>query len=161
MTSRLVAGIVVAGLALPGAAMGQDGVPRTASGKPDLSGTYDTATLTPLQRPQQFGTRGTLTAEEAALVESDPAALRTLFNIAPGGSDERREARNAASGTQEAEQVAPPAGGDGSGGKRSIHTTQHPVRAKALADLLERDARLDCFLICAIGVRRHQGGSGW
>ena len=104
------------GLALPGAAMGQDGVPRTAGGKPDLSGTYDTATLTPLQRPQQFGTRGTLTAEEAALVESDPAALRTLFNIAPGGSDERREARNAASGTQEAEQVAPPAGGDGSGG---------------------------------------------
>ena len=116
MTSRLVAGIVVAGLALPAAATGQDGVPRTASGKPDLSGTYDTATLTPLQRPQQFGDRGALTAEEAALVESDPAALRTLFNIAPGGSDERREARNAASGAQEAEQVAPPVGGDGSGG---------------------------------------------
>ena len=115
MTSRLVAGIVAAGLALPAVATGQD-IPRTASGRPDLSGTYDTATLTPLQRPQQFGDRGTLTAEEAALVESDPTALRTLFNIAPGGSDERREARNAASGTQEAEQVAPPVGGDGSGG---------------------------------------------
>ena len=116
MSRRLVAGVLVAGLALPGAAMGQDGVPRTTSGKPDLSGTYDTATLTPLQRPQRFGTRATLTAEEAALVESDPGALRTLFNIAPGGSDERREARNAASGAQEAVQAAPPAGGDGSGG---------------------------------------------
>ena len=115
MTSRLVAGIVAAGLALPAAATGQD-IPRTASGRPDLSGTYDTATLTPLQRPQRFGARGTLTAEEAALVESDPGALRTLFNIAPSGSDERREARNAASGAQEAEQVAPPVGGDGSGG---------------------------------------------
>ena len=116
MSGRFIAGILLAGLALPGAAMGQDDVPRTASGKPDLSGTYDTATLTPLQRPERFGTRGTLTAEEAALAESDPDALRTLFRIAPGGSDERREARNAASGTEEAEQAAPPVGGDGSGG---------------------------------------------
>ena len=64
-----------------------------------------TATLTPLQRPARFGTRGTLTAEEAALVASDPRALRTLFSIAPSGSDERREARIAESGEQEAEGV--------------------------------------------------------
>ena len=116
MTTRFVAGTLVLGLALPMAAAAQDGLPRTASGRPDLSGTYDTATLTPLQRPGRFGTRQTLSAEEAALVASDPGALRTLFGIAPGGSDERRDARNAAGGTREAEQAVPPVGGDGSGG---------------------------------------------
>ena len=116
MSSRFAAGILVLGLALPGLAAAQDDVPRTAAGRPDLSGTYDTATLTPLQRPRRFGTRGTLSAEEAALVESDPGALRTLFGIAPGGSDERRAAREASSGAREEAQVAPPAGGDGSGG---------------------------------------------
>ena len=116
MSSRFVAGTLVLGLALPGLAAAQDDVPRTAAGRPDLSGTYDTATLTPLQRPRRFGARGTLNAEEAALVESDPGALRTLFGIAPGGSDERRAAREAASGAREEAQVAPPAGGDGSGG---------------------------------------------
>ena len=116
MTSRFVAGTLVLGLALPMAAAAQEGLPRTASGRPDLSGTYDTATLTPLQRPQRFGMRQTLTAEEAAVVASDPGALRALFGIAPGGSDERREARNAAGGTREAEQTVPPVGGDGSGG---------------------------------------------
>ena len=116
MTSRFVAGTLVLGLALPMAAAAQEGLPRTASGRPDLSGTYDTATLTPLQRPQRFGMRQTLTAEEAAVVASDPGALRALFGIAPGGSDERRDARNAAGGTREAEQTVPPVGGDGSGG---------------------------------------------
>ena len=116
MTSRFVVGAVVMGLTLPVAVAGQDGIPRTPGGRPDLSGTYDTATLTPLQRPRRFGARGTLTAEEAALVETDPGALRTLFSIAPSGSDERREARAAETGEREAEQVAPPVGGDGSTG---------------------------------------------
>ena len=116
MGGRFITGALVLGFALPVAAAAQDDVPRSADGRPDLSGTYDTATLTPLQRPARFGTRGTLTAEEAALVASDPRALRTLFSIAPSGSDERREARIAESGEQEAEGVAPPVGGDGSGG---------------------------------------------
>jgi len=30
-------------------------VKRTASGKPDLSGVYDTGTLTPTQRPEWMG----------------------------------------------------------------------------------------------------------
>ncbi|HIG41404.1 MAG: hypothetical protein ABGY96_02750 [bacterium] len=30
-------------------------IPRTASGKPDLSGIYDTGTLTPTQRPEWLG----------------------------------------------------------------------------------------------------------
>ena len=117
MSGRWVAGMfVLVGLTVPVSAAGQDGIPGTPGGRPDLSGTYDTATLTPLQRPQRFGARGTLTAEEAALVETDPGALRTLFSIAPSGSDERREARVAETGEQEAEQVAPPVGGDGSTG---------------------------------------------
>ncbi len=116
MTSRFLAASLALGLALPAAAEAQGGIPRTASGRPDLSGTYDTATLTPLQRPRRFGGRGILTAEEAALVASDPGALRTLFSIAPSGSDERRDARLAESGEQETAQVAPPVGGDGSGG---------------------------------------------
>ena len=35
---------------------------RTADGKPDLQGTYDLATLTPLERPA--GTKAVLTREE-------------------------------------------------------------------------------------------------
>ena len=40
-------------------------IPRTPSGQPDLSGTYDIATLTPLQRPERFGNKAFLTEEEA------------------------------------------------------------------------------------------------
>src|SRR5262245_30899606 len=38
---------------------------RTPSGHPDLSGTYDAATLTPLERPKQFGDKLYMTKEEA------------------------------------------------------------------------------------------------
>ena len=31
--------------------------PRTPSGKPDFSGNYDTSTLTPMNRPAEFGDR--------------------------------------------------------------------------------------------------------
>jgi len=44
------------GLTLVSSAMAQDGgIPRTPSGHPDLSGTYDVSTLTPLNRPEEFG----------------------------------------------------------------------------------------------------------
>ena len=45
-----------------------DGIKRTASGKPDLSGTYDVSTLTPFQRPQEFGDNRYLTPEAAAAI---------------------------------------------------------------------------------------------
>ena len=32
-------------------------IKRTLDGKPDFSGVYDAATLTPLERPTQFGER--------------------------------------------------------------------------------------------------------
>lgn len=74
-------------------------VPRTSDGQPDLSGTYDTATLTPLQRPRQLGNKRFLTAEEAqALADEERTLAETL------GSD------------SDPERHAPPSGGDGSPG---------------------------------------------
>ncbi len=101
-------------------AQGGAEIPRTASGHPDLSGSYDTATVTPLQRPRAFGDRLTLTAEEAAIIASDPDGLASTFNLAPAGSDERQaareEAQRAGFETGDGNREAPPAGGDGSGG---------------------------------------------
>ena len=42
----------------------QESFPRTPSGKPDFSGHYDGATLTPFMRPTEFGERLTFTPEE-------------------------------------------------------------------------------------------------
>ncbi len=77
----------------------QADIPRTASGRPDLSGTYDVATLTPLQRPQRFGNNLYLTPEEASqLAATDRAREDEDSKV----SDPNRE--------------APPEGGDGSPG---------------------------------------------
>jgi hypothetical protein len=51
----------------PGAPQGA--VPRTADGHPDFTGMYDVSTMTPLQRPPEFGNRLALTAEEANALE--------------------------------------------------------------------------------------------
>ena len=81
-------------------------IPRTSSGQPDLSGTYDTATLTPLQRPEAFGDRLTLSEEEAAAVaQGEPIALAAAFGIP--------EERNIESAPP---REVPPVGGDGSTG---------------------------------------------
>ena len=53
---------------------GKSALPRTASGHPDLSGTYDVATLTPLMRPPQYGEKQFLTAEEAKKIVEDERA---------------------------------------------------------------------------------------
>tara|TARA_B110000858_G_C17781921_1_gene465191 strand:+ start:882 stop:1904 length:1023 start_codon:yes stop_codon:yes gene_type:complete len=45
-------------------AIAQENFPRTASGKPDFNGNYDISTLTPVERPSEFGDRLTLNAEE-------------------------------------------------------------------------------------------------
>ena len=47
----------------------QNAVPRTADGHPDFTGMYDVSTMTPLQRPPEFGNRLALTAEEAKALE--------------------------------------------------------------------------------------------
>ena len=89
-------------------------VPRTASGRADLSGTYDAATLTPMQRPRKFGERATLTAEEVATMTASPGGVVEIFGLAPAGSDER--GGNEGTDPSDPNREAPPAGGDGSGG---------------------------------------------
>ena len=79
--------------------------PRRPDGRPDLSGTYDIATLTPLQRPSELGDKLVLTAEEAAALAAGASSLERIFNI----PDERNE-------VSEAPREAPPVGGDGSSG---------------------------------------------
>lgn len=66
---------------------------------PDLSGTYDTATLTPLQRDRAYGENLYLTPEEAEAIAASDAAEKAARSEA---SDPNRE--------------APPEGGDGSEG---------------------------------------------
>lgn len=47
---------------------GED-IPRLTNGRPDLHGTWDFRTITPLQRPEEYGDRAVLSAEEAAEFE--------------------------------------------------------------------------------------------
>ena len=74
-------------------------IKRTASGRPDLSGTYDVATLTPFERPTAFGDNLYLTTEEAEKISAEE---RVRIAESSQDSDPTRE--------------APPEGGDGSPG---------------------------------------------
>ena len=51
-------------------------VPRTMSGKPDLSGYYDGGTLTPLERPRNLGEQAYMTADEAEGIGSGTEFLQ-------------------------------------------------------------------------------------
>jgi hypothetical protein len=53
-------------MGLPAASQEGGGIPRTPDGRPDLTGNYDANTLTPLERPEKFGGRRSLTDQEAA-----------------------------------------------------------------------------------------------
>jgi hypothetical protein len=69
---------------VPGAAqLPANDVPRRSDGRPDLSGTYDVATLTPIQRRPEMGERKTLTAAEAVQIERAAAAW-SLADAKPG-----------------------------------------------------------------------------
>src|SRR5712671_2321116 len=72
-------------------------IPRTPDGKPDLTGVYDLATLTPVER--QAGTPLVLTDEQATKLEKQ-VAERKDYQAAPIKAD----------------RSAPPLGGDGSAG---------------------------------------------
>ncbi len=92
----------IAGLLLPLIAVGAlatDDIPRTASGRPDLSGSYDIANLTPFQREPKFGDRALLSAAEAQEIERTEAAVMARLG---SSSDPNRS--------------APPVAGDGSPG---------------------------------------------
>jgi hypothetical protein len=65
------------------------GIRRFANGKPDLSGTYDAGTVTPVDRPPQFGNNLYLTPEEAKKLEETSAAF---WAAADNKSDGERKA---------------------------------------------------------------------
>jgi hypothetical protein len=73
--------------------------PRTFDGRPDLSGIYDIATLTPLTRPANLADRQSLSDAEAKALADQAAAVMAATSKA---SDPNRK--------------APPQGGDGSTG---------------------------------------------
>ena len=75
---------------------------RTPWGTPDFSGTYDTATLTGVQRPQYFGSKLYITKEEAEQFRQ--RARQGLEDLTPGSDN------------NQANREAPPVGGDGSPG---------------------------------------------
>jgi hypothetical protein len=70
--------------------------PRTADGKPDLQGIWTNATLTPLQRPAELGTKEFFTNEEAAAFEKQRVAQNDVDRIEGqrGASDLARRAYN-------------------------------------------------------------------
>jgi hypothetical protein len=72
---------------------------RTPDGHPDLQGTYDLATLTPLERPPAFGNQLTMTDDQARRLEQAVAARRDRAAQPDSG-----------------DRPAPPIGGDGSSG---------------------------------------------
>ena len=74
-------------LLIPALALAQG--PRTPDGHPDFSGTYDITTLTPVARPASYGTRKSLTDEEAKAQSKAMAAKMAEFNKA---SDPNRQA---------------------------------------------------------------------
>jgi hypothetical protein len=74
-------------------------IPRTADGKPDFSGTFDSSTLTPLTRPKEFGDNLYLTPEKAKALSDDEAKRVAVQNS-----------------TSDPDRTAPPEGGDGSPG---------------------------------------------
>ena len=55
-------------------------IKRTASGTPDLTGTYNVSTLTPMQRPEQFGNSLELTPAEAEKIMKAEAAAMAEAN---------------------------------------------------------------------------------
>ncbi len=98
---RLLSVVLVTALALSltTALPAEDKIPRTASGRPDLTGTYDAATLTPLVRPKAYGDNLYLTKEQADKI-AENQRLRMEKSLASSNPD----------------RGAPREGGDGSRG---------------------------------------------
>jgi len=82
--------MVVLSGARPGAQAGPQGPtskkwtpPRTADGHPDLQGTFDFATATPLERPANLADKAVLTGAEAAAFEKQQLENRSRSDDAP------------------------------------------------------------------------------
>ncbi len=59
----------------------QTEIPRLSNGLPDLQGTWDFRTITPLQRPVELGNQATLTPAQAAEFEAAQVELRNRDNF--------------------------------------------------------------------------------
>jgi hypothetical protein len=85
---------LVLSAATPSAAPGK--APRTAWGKPDLQGTWDFRTITPLERPDSAGGKEFLSEEEASSAEREVVERNTQLDTRPaerttaGGNVDRR-----------------------------------------------------------------------
>ena len=66
--SPALLGVILA-LAVAGSAFAGE-IPRTSWGAPDLQGTYDFKSITPFERPKQFGNKEVLTAKEVEEYEA-------------------------------------------------------------------------------------------
>ncbi len=97
MKNRILFAVAAAAVLL--SYIAQADIQRTSDGKPDLSGTYDIATVTPLQRPEALGEKLTMTEQEGLQAAARVAAFNTASNA-----------------TSDPDRQAPPAGGDGSAG---------------------------------------------
>src|SRR5262245_9465364 len=86
LAAALAASAPLAAQARRQAAAARPAPARTADGHPDLSGMYDVATMTPLERPAGLGTRLVLTKEEAAALEQYEQQ-RQVKNDAPLAGD--------------------------------------------------------------------------
>lgn len=88
----------IACLGLAGIAAGQSSwkPARTPDGQPDLQGTWTNATLTPLQRPAELGTKQFFTEDEAAAFERQRVEQNDVDRVegARGEADLARRAYN-------------------------------------------------------------------
>ena len=95
LQKSLIAFGLAAAMAAVASAQTSNKIPRTADGHPDLSGMYDLATLTPVERPN--GLPAVMTDEEAAKREKQAIAVEKAGAVPIDGN-----------------RTAPPKGGDGS-----------------------------------------------
>lgn len=65
-----------------------ESIARTPSGRPDLTGSYDVATLTPFERPRELGTTAYLTPEEAQAIADRESNLQQKGAAQTGGDRE-------------------------------------------------------------------------
>ncbi len=89
LTGSFWIGVCVTALTVTATSAGaqSEGIPRMPDGKPDLSGTYDAATLTPLTRPREFGESLYLTPEEAEEIIETERRLVAERELNRGPSD--------------------------------------------------------------------------
>ena len=78
LTRILVVSVLLALPCLPTLGADDD-LPRTPSGKPDLSGTYDIKTRTPITRSANYGNDPYMTAEDAKEIEEATAETRRVW----------------------------------------------------------------------------------